>query len=241
MSSIATWHEVECGGYAADLDAWEKLAGEAGAPILELGCGIGRVTLHLARLGHEVWAVDREPALLDVLEARAQAEGIAVHAQLADIRALDLDRRFALVAAPMQVIQMLEGPRSRAAALEGAARHLAPGGRLAAAIVERPGSAVEGVGAAAIPDVREVDGWIYSSHAISVTDDGAGLDIHRHRQAVSPDGDLSEEEFTERLEDLNAERLEDEAAGAGLRPMARLEVPSTEGYLGSTLVVLEAA
>jgi SAM-dependent methyltransferase len=241
VSSIATWHEVECGGYAADLESWEALAGAAEGPILELGSGIGRVALHLARLGHEVWAVDREPALLEVLEARAEGEGLAVHARLADIRALDLGRRFALVAAPMQVIQMLDGPHSRAAALEGAARHLAPGGRLAAAIIERPGSAVEGIGAAAIPDVREVDGWIYSSHAISVTDDGAGLDIHRHRQAVSPEGDLREEEFTERLDDLDAERLEHEAAAVGLRPAARLEVPPTEGYLGSTLVVVEAA
>jgi SAM-dependent methyltransferase len=240
MSSIATWHEVECGGYAADLGAWEELAGASAGPILELGSGTGRVALHLSRLGHEVWAVDREPALLDVLKARADAEGLAVHARVADILALDLDRRFALVAAPMQVIQMLDGPGSRAAALEGAAGHLVPGGGLAVAIVERPGGAVEGIGAAAIPDVREVDGWVYSSHAVSVTDDGAGLDIHRRRQAVSPDGELSEEEFTERLEDLDAERLEEEAARAGLRPVTRLEVPSTEGYLGSTLVVLEA-
>jgi hypothetical protein len=89
--------------------------------------------------------------------------------------------------------------------------------------------------------VREVDGWVYSSHAESVTDDGAGLDIRRRRQAVSPDGDLSEEEFTERLEDLDAERLEAEAEEAGLRPAGRVAVPSTEGYLGSTLVILEAA
>jgi hypothetical protein len=160
---------------------------------------------------------------------------------LADIRALELDRDFGLVIAPMQVIQMLGGGASRLTALRHAARHLAAGGRLAAAIVERPATSVEGVGAAAMPDVRELDGWIYSSLAVAVSEDDGGLEIHRLRQAVSPEGSLSEEEYTERLETLDADTLEAEAGSAGLRPVERLEVPSTDGYLGSTVVVVERA
>jgi len=241
VNPTAAWHEVECGGYAADLAVWERLADDADGGVLELGCGSGRVALHLARQGREVWAVDANPALLEVLESRASRDGISVRAHLADVRALEFDRDFALVIAPMQVIQMLGGVASRLAALRHAARHLAVGGRLAAAIVERPATSVEGVGAAAMPDVRELDGWIYSSLAVAVSEDDGGLEIHRLRQAVSPEGSLSEEEYTERLETLDADTLEAEAGWAGLRPVERLEVPSTDGYLGSTVVVVERA
>ena len=48
------WHEVECGGYAADLALWERAGRRADGPVLELGSGTGRVALHLARRGSEV-------------------------------------------------------------------------------------------------------------------------------------------------------------------------------------------
>ena len=77
MSSVAVWHDVECGGYAADLPAWAELADSAPGPLLELGCGTGRVALHLARSGHEIWAVDADPALLEALESSASRERLA--------------------------------------------------------------------------------------------------------------------------------------------------------------------
>ncbi len=76
MSSAAIWHEVECGGYAADLPVWDRLAATADGPLLELGSGTGRVALRLADGGHEVWAVDADASLLEALQARAAAQGL---------------------------------------------------------------------------------------------------------------------------------------------------------------------
>ena len=237
MSKAAVWHDVECGGYAADLPVWERLACASDGPVLELGCGTGRVALRLAARRNELWAVDADASLLEVLRARAAAQGLSVRAVCADVRALDLDREFELILAPMQLLQAL-GSGARRATLERAAGHLAPGGRLAAAIVEPPPLSPDGP-AAARPDVQERDGWVYSSLPAVLITGGGDLEIHRRRQAVSPDGSLSEEEHTDRLHALEADALEAEAATPGLRPAGRLEVPATDGYLGSTVVLLE--
>ena len=61
MSSAAVWHEVECGGYAADLPVWERLADAAGGAVLELGCGTGRVALRLASRGNRGLGGRRRP------------------------------------------------------------------------------------------------------------------------------------------------------------------------------------
>jgi len=56
-SAAVIWHDVECGGYEGDLALWRELAA-AGGPILDLGCGTGRVALDLARRGHRVHGLD---------------------------------------------------------------------------------------------------------------------------------------------------------------------------------------
>ena len=238
MSSAAVWHDVECGGYAADLPIWERLACASDGPVLELGCGTGRVALRLAARRNEVWAVDADASLLEVLRARATAQGLSVRAVCADVRALDLDREFELIVAPMQLLQMLGSTAARRRALERVTRHLSPGGRLAAALVEAAPASPAGP-AAALPDVRELEGWVYSSLPVASLSDHGVLEIRRLRQAVSPDGALTEEEHTDRLDALSADALESEAKALGMQPAGRLDIPPADGYLGSTVVVLE--
>ena len=236
MRSEAIWHDVECGGYGADLETWERLANAAAGPILELGAGSGRVALHLASRGHRVWAVDSNPLLLEALEE--VSGGLPVERVCADVKGLSLEETFGLVIAPMQVMQMLGGEAGRLAALRSAAGHLTAGGVFAAAVVELPARLDGAAAASALPDVRERDGWLYSSLPVVVPGTG-GIEIRRLRQAVSPEGELSEEQASEYLDALDPETLEAEGAAAGLRAVERLEIPAEDGYLGSTVVVLE--
>ncbi len=226
------WHEVECGGYAADLQLWEELAEASDVAILDLGCGIGRVARHLARRGHEVVGLDTNPAFVAELSRTGNAVVVA------DARDFELDRRFALVVAPMQLVQLLADSGERVACLRAVERHLAPGGLAAFAIVETmPEEPVDAV--PPLPDTREVDGWVYSSLPVETAIDAEAIRVRRLRQTVSPAGELSEQVDEVVLRQLDAATLEGEAREAGLRPAGRRPIAATDAHVGSTVVLLE--
>lgn len=235
------WHDVECGSYRADLALWARLADEAAAPILDLGCGTGRVALHLARRGHRVTGLDLRRELVAELARRAaRASLTSLSAVQGDARSLDLDRAFGLVIAPMQLLQVLGRERERAACLRGIAAHLAPGGLAAVAIVTSSNETAPGH-ARPLPDVREVDGWIYSSLPTSVCRADDGLIVSRLRQVVSPGGGLTDEQSHVSLSELAPATLEAEAANASLRLTRTVELPASEDHVGSTVAIMEAS
>ena len=233
------WHDVECGGYATDLPLWRDLAGDAGGPVLEIGCGTGRVALDLARRGHVVTAVDNDPALVAELRERARARALDLTVHVRDARLLELDDRFALIAVPMQMIQLFDRPADRQATLAAAARCLAPRGTVAVSIVEGV-PAGGGDLARSLPDVAEIDGWIYSSQPLEIVNQGASMLVTRLRQIVAPEGNLDETVDETRLSVLDAGTLVDEAREVGLRAAGRRDVPTTEAHVGSTVALLEA-
>lgn len=239
--STVIWHDVECGSYADDLGPWEELAARHGEPILELGAGTGRVALHLARRGHRVDGIDIEPELVAELGERAASGGLEVTARLGDVCSLDVAAgTYRLVIGATQLIQLLGGPTSRASALEGIARALAPDGVAALGIVE--GQVTVGDGAPDIlPDVREVDGYVHSSLPLGIDSDDARLEVYRLRQTVSPDGDLTETEHIDRLDVLDVETLAAEARGAGLELAGTIAVVESDRYVGSSIVLFRRA
>jgi SAM-dependent methyltransferase len=235
MSASAIWHDVECGSYAADLPLWEELAERCGGPVLELGCGTGRVALHLARRGHRVIGLDRDPELLATLESRGAELPVSVLA--ADARSFELEDPVSLVLAPTHLLQLLSDSAERAESLRCIAASLRPGGLLAATIIE---AMPEPDGAPPpLPDVREVDGWVYSSLAVEAAVGPGEIIVRRLRQTVSPEGSLSEEPNEVRIATFTADAFESEAAAFGLLPVGRRDIAPTELHVGSLVVLLE--
>lgn len=237
MSAAATaaiWHDVECGAYSADLGLWEELADRTGGPVLDVGCGTGRVALHLARRGHRVLGLDHDAELLSALAERT--DGLPAEAELADAAAFALGARFGLALAPMQLLQLLD-PTRMAGCLRCMASHLRPDGLAAAAIVADPPPT--DAGAPPLPDAREIDGWVYSSLPLESRIEDDAILVRRLRQSVSPRGELSEEVDELRLNRLDAATVEREAEAAGLRPAGRRQVAATAEHVGSTVVLLE--
>lgn len=221
------WHDVECGAYAADLPLWEELADKRVGPILDLGCGTGRVLLHLTRRGYEVRGLELEPSF--VADMR--------NASVGDARSFELAESFRLILAPMQLVQLFDGPPERLACLSCVAAHLAPGGLAAFAIVESMPEPTDA--AAPLPDTREVDGWVYSSLPVDAIVDEDSIRVRRLRQRVSPQGELDDDLHEVALRRLDAATLEGEARRAGLRPAGRRTIPATDAHVGSTVVLLE--
>ena len=233
-SEAAIWHDVECGAYAADLKVWDELADRCGDPILELGAGTGRLAIYLARRGHRVIGLDHDEEL--IAAQRERAAGLPVTPLLADARGFELPEPVALALAPMQFLQMLADRSERLACLDSIASRLLPGGRVAAAMVEGMPEPEEGE--PLLPDVREVDGWVYSSLPLEASVGREHIVVHRLRQRVSPSGELTDEPDSVTICTMTADDLEAEAAEVGLVAVERLYIEPTDDHVGSTVVVL---
>jgi len=126
-----------------DVPFWRRFATSAQGPVLELGCGTGRVTVPLVRADIDLVGIDRSARMLEraaAAGARAfrrasPAAGRSAKASRSmrlvqgDIRALPFpDRAFSAVLAPYGILQSLITPRDLTAALSSVARVLEHGG-----------------------------------------------------------------------------------------------------------------
>lgn len=117
-----------------DIAFWIEMAQASGGPVLEVGCGTGRVLIPTARAGIEIVGLDLSSYMLDVCRANLAQEppDVQARAQLVtgDMRDFDLDREFALVTIPFRPFQHLETVEDQTACLRTIHRHLRPGGKL---------------------------------------------------------------------------------------------------------------
>jgi SAM-dependent methyltransferase len=113
-----------------DADFYLDLARETGGPVLEIGCGTGRVLLPIARAGFECVGLDASPAMLDVLRAKAPPPSLRLVA--APMQDFDLgSERFRLVFSAFRPFQHLYSVEDQLACLACVRRVLAPDGRFA--------------------------------------------------------------------------------------------------------------
>ena len=121
--------------YAArrDIAFYLEEAKAAGGPILELGCGTGRILMPIARAGCTIAGVDSSSQMLARCKEKLAAEAAIVQARVTlqqrDIRDFALDAKYALIIAPFRVVQQLARIDDQLRFLAAVARHLAPTGR----------------------------------------------------------------------------------------------------------------
>lgn len=244
FSREGLWQLVESGGYRADLPLWEMLADQPGSRILDIGCGIGRVSHHLNRLGHFCVGIDNENEIVrDFNLARPADSPEAVFLDATEIGAKSCpvsNQPFDLVLAPQQLLQVLSGSEERIKMLRALPGIIGKEGCLAFAICEDlPFDSISYPDVP--PDLLSAAGWIHSSQPVEIVADPEEVRVVRSRRSEGPAGekDLTVNEVT--LQRFDRELATLEFIEAGLSISRFLPVPSTDRHMASTAIIAHAA
>jgi len=160
-------HATDMSGKPIEGDAvfYRELAEEQGGPIVDLGCGTGRIAFFLAEVGFEVVGLDRSEPMLAIAESkrRAAPREIASRVKLVagDMADFELVRRFRLVVIAFRSFANLLTVAAQRSCLAAVRRHLEPGGvltidlfdpRLDLCVPDPPGEYPQPRGEATLPD-----------------------------------------------------------------------------------------
>lgn len=117
-----------------DVDFFVEAALASGGPVLEAGCGTGRILIPTARAGVDIVGLDLSPHMLQVCKKRLEGEPKTVQSRIqlvqADMRKFDLGKTFSLVTLPFRPFQHLTTVPDQISCLESIHRHLTDGGKL---------------------------------------------------------------------------------------------------------------
>jgi SAM-dependent methyltransferase len=143
---LARFYDLENADFIEDLDFWVALAKESGGPVLELGCGSGRVTQQIARVGVDITGIDNSQAMLMLARAKLRhTPELAKRATLlyGDMLSFEIKNpvgqepnspntnlQFALCIVPFNTFMHLHTTSDQLAVLARVRKHLAPGGKL---------------------------------------------------------------------------------------------------------------
>ena len=120
-------------GIDGEVDFYVEEAMDCGGPVLELGCGTGRVLLPIARSGIEITGLDIDHDLLNLLRRKLVQEEKEVADRVrvfeADMIAFHSDERYSIAIAPYRAFQHILTSIDQRKALDCIHRHLESGGR----------------------------------------------------------------------------------------------------------------
>jgi ubiquinone/menaquinone biosynthesis C-methylase UbiE len=114
-----------------DIAFWRRMAAPVDGPILELGCGTGRVAIPVAKAGATVVGIDRSASMLarGRMKVKRARLGSRIKLIRGDIRHLPFpDKSFELVMAPYGILQSLLDEKLLSATLKDVRRVIARGG-----------------------------------------------------------------------------------------------------------------
>lgn len=117
-----------------DVQFYVEEATKSGSPVLELGCGTGRIMIPTAEAGIDVVGLDASSAMLDVARSKINklSPDIQSHIELVegDMRTFSLDRKFKLITIPFRAFLHILTSEDQRKTLERIREHLEDDGRL---------------------------------------------------------------------------------------------------------------
>ncbi|MEE8442209.1 MAG: methyltransferase domain-containing protein [Dehalococcoidia bacterium] len=116
-----------------DISFWVEEALASDGPVLELGCGTGRVAIPIAQADVPVVGLDNSAEMLKIARTKARRAGLntkALRFVRGDMRDFSLGQTFPLIIIPFRSFQVLLSVADQYRALATIEKHLAPGGKL---------------------------------------------------------------------------------------------------------------
>lgn len=135
-SFIAEYYDASpmVAGRTQDVRFYAQVAGEFGGPVLELGCGTGRITVAVAQTGRRVVGLDISEKMLQRAAEKREVLGAEARERIrlvqGDMTRFRLGETFPCIIIPFRPFQHLTETREQIDCLKCARDHLAPGGRL---------------------------------------------------------------------------------------------------------------
>jgi len=152
-----------------DVKLFVDAALESGGPVLEIGCGTGRVLLPTARAGISITGLDLSKNMLDVLRDHLRKEPAEVQERVnlvqGDMRNFNLGKNFPLVTTPFRPFQHLITTEDQIKCLENIHNHLEPNGIL---ILDIFNPSLNGLTADDLGQERDLESKFITSEGIEV-------------------------------------------------------------------------
>lgn len=134
QGSMASLYDYFSTGLEGDVQFYIQEAEKAGSPVLELGCGTGRILIPVAEAGIDVTGLDNSPEMLAIAERKISKLDAKTQGRIKlvkfDMRDFSLDQKFKLIMIPFRVFLHLLTPEDQRRALACVREHLTDDGRL---------------------------------------------------------------------------------------------------------------
>lgn len=130
---FAHYYDSDYRDYDDDIDMILSLARECNGPVLEMGCGTGRIMQHLVEAGHRVVGVDISPDLIAIAQEKLSKIPASEPYVLAlgDFTDIELhEHEFTFAFCTSNTLMHVDKPEGQLKAIQNAYDHLAPGGLL---------------------------------------------------------------------------------------------------------------
>jgi len=109
---------------------------KSGQPVLDIGCGTGRLLLEYLGRGIAIEGVDVSPEMLALCRRKAEERGLNPALYEGAMETLDLPQRYRTILVPSSSFQLVTDPDLAQGALRRLWTHLQPGGTLALPIMD---------------------------------------------------------------------------------------------------------
>lgn len=193
----AEYYDYTSKGLEGDLQFYLEEARRAGSPVLELGCGTGRILIPIAEAGIDIVGLDLSDAMLSVARSKVVALPADVQSRIeivkGDMRDFSLGRKFKLVMIPYRAFLHLMTSEDQKAALATICEHLDDDGRLVFNIFD---PRVETIAAHLVPLGRAVKKLMEFTRA----DNGHKVVVSESRKYDTDQQVLTEDRIFEELD-----------------------------------------